>query len=51
MMVSALESTHSTMQMLTSFCTGVVPLSPACHRALEMVVENLKLSGYDVVEL
>ncbi|THH04351.1 hypothetical protein EW145_g5583 [Phellinidium pouzarii] len=29
---------------------GVVPLSPACRRALATVVENLKISGYEVVD-
>lgn len=30
---------------------GVVTLSPACKRALVIVVDNLRLSGYEVVDL
>ena len=32
-------------------CTGVVTPSPACGRALFMVVDRLKSSGYEVIDL
>lgn len=38
---------------LNSFVSliGVVPLSPACRRALTTVVDSLRQSGYEVIDL
>lgn len=30
---------------------GVVPLSPACKRALQMVVDALRADGHEIIDL